>query len=319
MSKQADRLLTESMGRRRPREVVKQEVAESILGELLPSGTIDVQIECLVRSPYQVRSMGSEEEIDRLAESIQSTGLISPVVIRPIADPSPDLQVKFDVGEGIRSLDSGERYYEIVAGHHRVQAALKLGWKSIPALIKSMTDAQAAIALTSDNAIKKDLTDWDRYQSILMLERTGACKTGREIAATLGVSPAQISQIRAFAHLPDRAIEIINQNPSCCSYKLAYEVVSKGFVNDHPDLVIDAINHLSCGKIKAQNQVVPWIKTQLSARKPAGFRRELRIQRDGHPKVRIVVTRQGATIDAQGIDPEKLALVLENNLDQIIS
>jgi len=314
-----DKLLAESMGRRRPREAVQDEVADSILGELVPPTTIDLPLESLYRSPFQVRQMAEAEDIDRLAESIQSVGLISPVVVRPVQNPSKDLQVKSLPDFLSVEKDLQVKSYEIVTGHHRVLAAQKIGWSTVPAIIKHMTDAQAAIALTADNAVKKDLTDWDRYQSILMLERSGACRTGRELAATLGVSTAQVSQLRAFEKLPSEAQLIIQGSSTSCGYKLVYELVSSGLCEQQPDLVCDAIRNLVSGKIKTQTQVVGWIHTQLAVRKPRTYRRELKIQRPGQLPIRLVVTECGATIDAQGLDPDRLARLIEQNLAELMA
>lgn len=314
-----DKLLTESMGRRRPRETVQTEVADSILGELVPPTTIDAPLESLFRSPYQVRETGDSEDIDRLAESIQAVGLISPVVVRPVQNPDKDLQVKSLPDFLATAKDLQVKSFEIVTGHHRVLAALKLGWSTVPVIIKHMTDVQAAIALTADNAVKKDLTDWDRYQSILMLERTGACRTGREIATTLGISAAQVSQLRAFERLPSEAQLIIQTAPNCCGYKLAYELASTALSEQQPDLVSDAFRNLVAGKIKTQAQIVTWIHTQLAVRRPRAYRRELKIQRPGQLPIRLVVTESGATIDAQGLDPDRLAQLIEQNLADLMT
>ncbi|MGE5469761.1 MAG: ParB/RepB/Spo0J family partition protein [Bacteroidota bacterium] len=326
MSKAADRALEANMGRRRPREMIREEVADSILGEMVPAGVVDIPVTALYRSPFQVRVMGTDEEIDKLAESIQSSGLISPVVVRPIRNPQEDLHVKslpgFPVGEAVAGeapKDLHVKSFEIVTGHHRVLACIKLGWTSVPVVMKSMTDAEAAIALTADNAIKKDLTDWDRYQHILMLERTGACRTGREIAATLGVSPAQISQIRAFDKLPAATLHVIAGNPGIIGYRLAYELVNSGLSESQPEFVTEAISRLAVDKLKAQSAVIPWIHQQTTVRAPKMFRREVRIQRPGSQTVRVVVTEQGASIYAKDIDPEKLSSLIENNLSSLFS
>ena len=132
MAKQNDKALAESMGRRRPREVIQDEVADSILGELVPPGAVDIPIESLYRSPFQVRESASSDDIDRLAESIQSSGLISPIVVRSVINPAKDLQVKSvpTFLEADRNLQV--KSFEIVTGHHRVQAILRLGWTTVP-------------------------------------------------------------------------------------------------------------------------------------------------------------------------------------------
>lgn len=326
MSKAADKVLADSMGRRRPREAIREDVADSILGEMVPAGVIEVPVECLYRSPYQVRTMGTEEDIEKLAASIQSAGLISPVVVRPIRSPEKDLQVKSladPLGgqemEGMEQKDLQVKSFEVVTGHHRVIACIKLGWLAVPVIVKNMTDAEAAIALTADNAIKKDLTDWDRYRHILMLETTGACRTGREISATLGISTAQVSQIRAFDKLPEAARDVIEENPGIIGYKLAYELVQSGLATAFPDLVVEALTRLVSGKIKAQSAVVSWMRQQTAIRTPRTYRREVKILRPGKPGVRVVVTEEGAVIHAPGVDPEKLSKLIEENLKQLFA
>lgn len=326
MSKAADKVLADSMGRRRPRQAIREDVADSILGEMVPAGVIEVPVECLYRSPYQVRTMGTEEDIEKLAASIQSAGLISPVVVRPIRYPEKDLQVKSLADplaghetEGVEQKDLQVKSFEVVTGHHRVIACIKLGWLAVPVVVKNMTDAEAAIALTADNAIKKDLTDWDRYRHILMLETTGACRTGREISATLGISTAQVSQIRAFEKLPEGARDVIENNPMAVGYKLAYELVQCGLVAAFPELVVEAITRLVSGKIKAQSAVVSWIRQQTAIRTPRSYRREVKIMRPGKQGVRVVVTEEGAVIHAPGVDPEKLSKLIEENLKQLFA
>ena len=60
MSKAADKALEASMGRRRARDTIRQDVAESILGEMVPAGVVEVAAESLYRSPFQVRVMGND-------------------------------------------------------------------------------------------------------------------------------------------------------------------------------------------------------------------------------------------------------------------
>lgn len=311
MSKQADKMLTESMGRRRPRAAIKEDVAGSILGEMLPPGSIELPINELFRSPFQVRKMGGDDEIEALAESMQASGMISPIVVRPVASPS----------QGLKVLAATEnlpgKFFEIVTGHHRVQAAIKLGWQMVPAVVKQMSDGQAAIALTADNSIKKDLSDLDRFKSILMLQETGACKTGREIAATLGVSASKITQLRAFGALPGEALSIIESSPLTFGAKMVYELVSQDFHLRHPELVVEGLKQLEAGKIKDQSLVARWISQKLVASKPRTYKREVKIQRPGMGPVRLTVTEGGASVAAQGLNPERLAKLIEDNLDYL--
>jgi ParB family chromosome partitioning protein len=312
MSKQADKMLAESMGRRRSKTAIQEDVADSILGEMLPPGSIELPIDELYRSPFQVRKMGGDDEIESLAQSLLASGMISPIVVRPILNPDADLKV-FLTSENLPG-----KSFEIVTGHHRVLAAMKIGWQMVPAVVKHMSDAQAAIALTADNSIKKDLSDLDRFKSIVMLQETGACKTGREIAATLGVSASKVTQLRAFGALQEEALSIIESSPLTFGAKMIYELVSQDLHLRHPELVIEAFKQLDAGKIKDQSLVSRWITQKLITSKPRTYKREVKIQRPGMEPVRLTVTDGGASIAAQGLNSERLAKLIEENLDFLI-
>src|SRR5438105_15596123 len=55
--------------------------------------------------------------IDELAASLDAHGILQPVIVRPV-----------------------DGHYELVAGHRRVQAARRLGWRQIAAIVRSETD-----------------------------------------------------------------------------------------------------------------------------------------------------------------------------------
>ena len=69
------------------------------------------------------------EEMDQLVESIQTQGVLTPMVVRP--------------------LDNGE--YEVISGHRRLHACKKAGINTIPALVTDMDRDAAAIALVDSN------------------------------------------------------------------------------------------------------------------------------------------------------------------------
>ena len=78
--------------------------------------------------PYQVRD---DAEMDALVESIQTQGILTPLVVRPIA--------------------GNEKEYEVISGHRRLHACKKAGITTVPALIYSLDRDAAAIALVDSN------------------------------------------------------------------------------------------------------------------------------------------------------------------------
>lgn len=77
--------------------------------------------------PFKVRD---DDEMNTLIESIQTQGVLSPLIVRPIENTDE---------------------YEVVSGHRRLHAARKAGTTEIPALIYALDRDAAAIAVVDSN------------------------------------------------------------------------------------------------------------------------------------------------------------------------
>ena len=78
-------------------------------------------------NPYQVRD---DAEMNTLIESIQTQGVLSPLIVRPIENTDE---------------------YEVISGHRRLHAAQKAGITEVPALIYALDRDAAAIAVVDSN------------------------------------------------------------------------------------------------------------------------------------------------------------------------
>ena len=76
--------------------------------------------------PFKVQD---DEDMEQLTQSIQSQGVLTPLVIRP--------------------LENGE--YEVISGHRRLHACKKVGIQTVPALVYAIDRDAAAIALVDSN------------------------------------------------------------------------------------------------------------------------------------------------------------------------
>lgn len=81
--------------------------------------------------PYRVVD---DEEMDRLVESIEEHGVMTPINVRPI-----------------------EGGYEVISGHRRIHAAKRVGLTTVPAIEMDMTRDQAAVALVDSNLHRERL------------------------------------------------------------------------------------------------------------------------------------------------------------------
>lgn len=77
--------------------------------------------------PFKVKD---DAEMNTLIESVQTTGILSPLIVRPI--------------------ESTEEY-EVISGHRRLHAAVKAGITEVPALIYALDRDSAAIAVVDSN------------------------------------------------------------------------------------------------------------------------------------------------------------------------
>lgn len=81
--------------------------------------------------PFYVKD---DESMQALCDSIREYGVLSPLLARP-------------TGEG----------YEIVSGHRRRSAALKLGLEKLPVLVREMSDDEAIILMVDSNIQRENL------------------------------------------------------------------------------------------------------------------------------------------------------------------
>lgn len=77
--------------------------------------------------PFKVKD---DDEMNALIESIQTQGVLSPLIVRPIENTEE---------------------YEVISGHRRLHAAQKAGITEVPALIYALDRDAAAIAVVDSN------------------------------------------------------------------------------------------------------------------------------------------------------------------------
>jgi ParB family chromosome partitioning protein len=84
--------------------------------------------------PYKVQD---NDEMNRLIESIQEQGVLTPLIIRPLEDTAAE--------------------YEVISGHRRLRAAQKAGLREVPAFIHAVNRDEAAIQLVDSNLHRENI------------------------------------------------------------------------------------------------------------------------------------------------------------------
>lgn len=102
--------------------------------EAAPAGPLQIDIDLIEPSPYQPRTRFREEALDELTRSIQASGIIQPLVVRPI----------------------GKRY-QLIAGERRWRAAQRAGLTKVAAIVREVSDELALEMTLVENIQREDL------------------------------------------------------------------------------------------------------------------------------------------------------------------
>ncbi|MFF2889196.1 nucleoid occlusion protein [Paenibacillus sp. NPDC057967] len=138
----------------------------------IPIGDIDT-------SPFQPRTVFDDERIDELCQTIKTHGVIQPIVVR------------------IRN-----NRYEIIAGERRWRAVTKLGFDTIPAIVREFNDSQTASIALIENLQREGLTAIEEavaYQKLIELHQL----TQESLAQRLGKSQSTIANKLRLLALPE--------------------------------------------------------------------------------------------------------------------
>lgn len=139
----------------------------------------EIPVTRIVPNRFQPRTVFSDERIDELSQTIQSHGMIQPIVVRKIEDQ-----------------------YEIIAGERRWRAAVKLEWQLIPAIMKEYSDADTASVALIENLQREELSSIEEataYQSLIDLQGL----TQETLAERLGKGQSTVANKLRLLKLPD--------------------------------------------------------------------------------------------------------------------
>lgn len=115
--------------------------------------------------PFKVKD---DEEMNTLIESIQTQGILSPLIARP--------------------LENTEEY-EVISGHRRLHAAIKAGITEVPALIVSLDRDAAAIVLVDSNLHREHILPSEKAFAYKMKAEALAHKGYRTDLTSVQVAP----------------------------------------------------------------------------------------------------------------------------------
>ena len=151
--------------------------------------------------PFQVKD---NEELQALSDSIREYGVLSPLLARPTEDG-----------------------YEIISGHRRKAAALRLGLDKLPVLVRAMTDDEAVILMVDSNLQRENLMPSEKAFAYKMKleainhqgKRTDLTSTtvvsklrsNEELGAKVGESRETIRRYIRLTYLAKPILDLVDQ------------------------------------------------------------------------------------------------------------
>jgi ParB family chromosome partitioning protein len=167
LGKGLDALLATSSLAREKQHTATQSQTISTDGELTSIRILDLK-----PGMYQPRKEMAPEALEELSASIQSQGIIQPIVVR----------------------QSEEGVYEIIAGERRWRAARQAGLKRVPCLVKNVPDRAAIAMALIENIQREDLNVIEEAQALERLQDEFEL-THQQVAEAVGKSRTTVTNL----------------------------------------------------------------------------------------------------------------------------
>jgi ParB family chromosome partitioning protein len=163
------------------------------LAAILPEGVAEqagelreLPIELIQPNPNQPRTKIDSDSLAGLASSIESNGVVQPLLVRPLPDGS----------------------YELIAGERRWRAAQAAGLAKVPAVVRDQELAERLQVALIENMVREDLNPVDEARACAALvEQLDLSK--EELARRVGRSRPAVSNLIRLLDLPDEALELL--------------------------------------------------------------------------------------------------------------
>jgi ParB family transcriptional regulator, chromosome partitioning protein len=147
----------------------------------------ELPVDSVSPNPFQPRTSIDETELIELTASIEASGLLQPVVVRP---------------------KNGK--YELIAGERRWRAVQRLGWPKIPAVVKDADDQTLLTLALIENLQRDDLSAIDEAAGYQRLAEEFELAQA-EIARLVGRDRSTVSNLMRLLKLPVEVKQLIQE------------------------------------------------------------------------------------------------------------
>lgn len=139
----------------------------------------EIPLELIDQNPFQTRSQVNQDQLAELAASIAANGVVQPVLVRPLA---------------------GGRF-QLIAGERRWRASQIAGKKTVPAILRQVSDEQAMEITIVENLQRTDLNPMEQARAFERLSREFHM-TQEQMAQRTGKDRATVANFLRLLKLP---------------------------------------------------------------------------------------------------------------------
>jgi len=148
---------------------------------------VNLAISDIDKNPFQTRYVEDDDALEELAESIKANGVVQPIVVRP-------------------AEEAGR--YVLILGERRLHASKKIGKTHIPALVRRVSEQQAAEMTIVENLQREDLSPLEQAEAFRVLSNKFSL-TQQQISERVGLSRASIANYMRLLKLPPEVMQML--------------------------------------------------------------------------------------------------------------
>ncbi len=148
----------------------------------------EIPVELIDRNPYQTRTYFDETALNELAESIKVSGVVQPITVRQ---------------------HSGR--YQLVTGERRWLASQRAEKKTVPAIVRQLSNEQAMEITIVENLQREDLNPVEQARAYERLAREFGL-TQEQMAQRTGKDRSSVSNFLRLLKLPAEVLKMVESN-----------------------------------------------------------------------------------------------------------
>jgi ParB family chromosome partitioning protein len=151
-----------------------------------PTGKpLEIPLGQIERNPFQTRTRFDEAQLTELTQSIAASGVVQPIVVRPLSSPN------------------GEVKYQLITGERRWLASRKAGKATIPAIVRQASDEQTLEMTIVENLQRADLNPMEQARAYQRLSHDFKM-TQEQMATRTGKERASVANFLRLLRLPEQ-------------------------------------------------------------------------------------------------------------------